>query len=386
MGTAFLVLLVAIGLLMLERLLIARSINRIPIRILVSGTRGKTAVCGLIAHGFRASGRTCVAKTTGTIPTLILPDGSETVISRRGPARIQEQFTVLRRAARMQTDVLVLESMSVTPDLLRIEQRFLSPTIFVLTNVRTDHLEQVPGAAASQIRAMTSGIPANAIVVTGEHLHLDELRAVAKRKQWDLRIVDTGGLKSDSVGNVNSTIAREVCLLAGCDSVRSEESLSSSARSIKPRAFHVRIGPNEHYFINAFDANDIESTRILLNEYTRHTEPYGDPLFILNTRTDRPLRSLEFARWLRSDHPRSRVIVVGTHRNRTRRELVRRGGNGSSITSLSASEVLSLPDLLGRTLTEPCVCVGIGNSAGQGETIVNAFQRYATSKASSDDH
>ncbi len=59
-----------------------RALNRIPIRIHVNGTRGKSSVTRLIAAGLRAGGiRTC-AKTTGTLPRMIMPDGTEYPVFR----------------------------------------------------------------------------------------------------------------------------------------------------------------------------------------------------------------------------------------------------------------------------------------------------------------
>ena len=49
------------------------SLEKIPIRIHVNGTRGKSSVTRLIAAGLRAGGLNTFAKTTGTIPRIINP-------------------------------------------------------------------------------------------------------------------------------------------------------------------------------------------------------------------------------------------------------------------------------------------------------------------------
>ena len=54
-----------------------RHLRAIPVRIHVAGTRGKSTTTRLIAAGLRAGGLRVVAKTTGTEPRLIYPDGSE---------------------------------------------------------------------------------------------------------------------------------------------------------------------------------------------------------------------------------------------------------------------------------------------------------------------
>ena len=45
----------------------ARNVARIPIRVHVNGTRGKSSVTRLIAAGLRAGGVRTFAKTTGTM-------------------------------------------------------------------------------------------------------------------------------------------------------------------------------------------------------------------------------------------------------------------------------------------------------------------------------
>ena len=54
-----------------------RHLRAVPVRIHVGGTRGKSTTTRLIAAGLRAGGRRVLAKTTGSQPRLILPDGSE---------------------------------------------------------------------------------------------------------------------------------------------------------------------------------------------------------------------------------------------------------------------------------------------------------------------
>ncbi len=83
--TAVLAALVALG--WIERRLHRRRLARIPIRIHVNGTRGKSSVTRLIAGGLRAGGIVTCAKTTGTLARLILPGGQQRPIAR-GAARM----------------------------------------------------------------------------------------------------------------------------------------------------------------------------------------------------------------------------------------------------------------------------------------------------------
>src|SRR5437660_10097702 len=68
-----------------------RNLRAVPVRIHVAGTRGKSTTTRLIAAGLRAGGRQVLAKVTGSEPCLILPNGSEEIWPRRGPASVGEQ-------------------------------------------------------------------------------------------------------------------------------------------------------------------------------------------------------------------------------------------------------------------------------------------------------
>ena len=72
-----------------------RDLLRIPIRIHVNGTRGKSSVTRLIAGALREKGIITCAKTTGTLPRMILPDGSEYPVFRPSGARLSEQARIV---------------------------------------------------------------------------------------------------------------------------------------------------------------------------------------------------------------------------------------------------------------------------------------------------
>ncbi|HHS51000.1 MAG TPA: poly-gamma-glutamate synthase PgsB, partial [candidate division Zixibacteria bacterium] len=86
-----------------------RNIERIGIRIHVNGTRGKSSVTRLIAGALREAGVRTVAKTTGSLPQLILPDGTEEPIVRLGSPNIHEQIGIIRKAVALGAEALVIE-------------------------------------------------------------------------------------------------------------------------------------------------------------------------------------------------------------------------------------------------------------------------------------
>ena len=85
-------LLVLLALGLAERVARDRALAALPIRIHVNGTRAKSTVTRLIWSALLEAGIPAVAKTTGTAPRLLLPDGREVPLRRRGPANIREQL------------------------------------------------------------------------------------------------------------------------------------------------------------------------------------------------------------------------------------------------------------------------------------------------------
>jgi len=91
------------------------SLNKIPIRIHVNGTRGKSSVVRLIAAGLRAGGLKTYAKTTGTVPCIINEKGKDINLHRLRTATIGEQIRLIRFFGKKKPDALVIECMAVNP-------------------------------------------------------------------------------------------------------------------------------------------------------------------------------------------------------------------------------------------------------------------------------
>jgi poly-gamma-glutamate synthase PgsB/CapB len=166
-------LLAALGLLLglgaLERHARNLAWRAVPIRIHVNGTRGKSTVTRLIWSALREAGIPAVAKTTGTEPRLLLPDGAERPLRRRGPASIREQLQLLRAARRHRARALVVECMALAPDLQWVsEHDMIRGSMVVVTNVRPDHVEIMGTEAASIAGCLSNTIPAGGIVVAGD--------------------------------------------------------------------------------------------------------------------------------------------------------------------------------------------------------------------------
>ena len=182
--------------LLVRAMLLRAALARVPIRIHVGGTRGKTTVCRLIAAGLRSNGIRTLAKTTGSEPLLILTDGTEQKWLRLGPPGIGEQRRFAVLAARLQAKASVLECMAIRPELVRAcERDLVRATIAVLTNIRPDHLEDLSSIGAIA-ESQLGLVPKNGVLVAAEEALSPPLRERAAARGTSIIAVHTVGLSA----------------------------------------------------------------------------------------------------------------------------------------------------------------------------------------------
>ncbi len=154
-----------------------RNVNKIPIRIHVNGTRGKSSVTRLIAGGLRASGMKVIAKTTGTKPRFIISNNEEFPIKRLGKPNIGEDKKIFRQAVKYKPDAIVLECMALVPEYQWTSaHRIVKSNIGVITNARADHLDVMGPTVLDVAKNLSNTIPKHGKFFTADPIHLDIFR------------------------------------------------------------------------------------------------------------------------------------------------------------------------------------------------------------------
>lgn len=150
------------------------NLNKIPTKVLVNGSRGKSSVTRLIRAALSADpGERVVGKTTGSAARLVYPDGHEVPIVRKNAiVNVIEQIWVISRAVIVRASTAVIECMAVEPQLQKLNQEVLIQSdIGVITNVRPDHLDEMGGpdrTVQGVARSLCLGMPVGGICVTSE--------------------------------------------------------------------------------------------------------------------------------------------------------------------------------------------------------------------------
>ena len=366
----------------LEKVLYRRRLRRIPLRIHVNGTRGKTTVTCLTAELLRRAGIRTLAKTTGDHPVLILPDGREVPIRRRGPARIHEQMRVVRRAAREGAQAVVLECMALEPHLQELsEQAMVRSSIAVITNVRPDHFEVMGGGLDGVADALSRTIPNGGALVTESGPYEGLFRERAGARGAAVCVAEAGrplasGGPADPILLENLSLVRAVGLNAGLPSAQVDDLLQGmAARSAQRSIRHAGTGSRCIGLIDAFSANDTVSTaRVQAALLSADEMDCPRPvLALLNTRADRPLRTLAFAEFIAGQTCYQAIVLAGDGGFLARRRL-RRLGAPAPIFTLAEREPCRLLSAIARqTGILSFTLVGMGNHRGAGQALRRYF-------------
>ena len=377
----------------LESRLHQRNIDRIPIRIHVNGTRGKSGVTRLIAAGLRAGGVRTFAKTTGTLARAIFPDGEEYPIFRPGRTNVIEQVRMVRLAARQRVDALVIECMALHPTLQSLcELKLVQSTHGVITNARADHLDVMGPTADDVADALASTVPVRGKLFTAERKYLEKLQLAADDRGSTVEAVDEPALTAVTAEELeqfsyvahaeNVALALSVCAEFG---VERDTALRGMWKATPDpgvmRVLHVNRDRRRVAFVNGFAANDPESTGYIWNMMVDRHAHCQTRIAVINCRTDRRHRSVQLAEaigdWKQADH----YLLIGTGTEVFQRVALERGLNALAMTSLEGACPATIAEEIVQRSGESAVVMGMGNTAGPGLKLVDELTALGSQQA-----
>lgn len=334
----------------------------------VNGTRGKSTVSRLIDAGLRNDGYRVVTKTTGTSPRLIDVDGNEVEIVRKNKANIKEQIDIIKEAAKQQADVLVIECMALDPYNQYVTQKsILKADIGVVTNVRHDHLEEMGPELNDVAYSLGFIMPTQGIFVTGEKKFADMYRELAIKKDTRFVFVEDTDKECDFDFKDNISLALEVCKELGVDETVAYEGMKNYKKD--PGVLKITkvrtCNDSEVLFVNAFAANDPDSTLIVYEDLLKRGIFNNRNLMILfNNRKDRHNRMVQQIEVIKKINPK-KVCIVGETTNIMKQLLIKKGYAGE-IDALMDGNKIDIMDL-----KDDVAIFAMGNIGGVGMEIVN---------------
>ncbi|MBP7735093.1 MAG: poly-gamma-glutamate synthase PgsB [Spirochaetes bacterium] len=363
-----------------------KNLRSIPIRIHVNGTRGKSSVTRLIAAGLREGGIRTFAKTTGTLPRMIIHDGTEYPVYRQAKANIIEQVRIVAFAARNQAEALVIECMAIQPYLQSLcERKLVQSTHGVITNVREDHLDVMGPGERDVALALLGSTPPGKELFTCERDYPHEFESVCRDRGTRLAVIGDAEMEAVSDRDLkdfryvehrdNIALALKVCRAVGVPGdvalrgMKKAEPDVGAMSDLKLDFFGRRI-----HFINGFAANDPESTGMIWRMALEKHPDVQRRVMIINSRIDRPDRSRQIgealAGWDRAD----RYILIGSGSYFLVRYAVKAGLDARVFTNAEDLETEIIFEEVLKYCKKTTLVMGAGNIAGPGLELLTFFR------------
>lgn len=281
---------------------VMKNLANTAIRVLVTGSRGKTSVVRLLHAALQAAGVEVRARTSGVEPRELGPNSGRAILRSSG-AHVEEMRWWLKRLPRS-TGAVVLENSAVTPELQALAGEWLQPNLTIFTNAVPDHQEawgRHPGAAAE---ALAPGVPENGPVVLPESLMEDKrLTGLLRRRGCRILFAPPFEGAGSKVKAVNLGLALEAARFLRFDS---QEGLAAMTALPEDRYGFRLARHGDAEIALAFSANDLSSTQTLFESLGWDR---ADTRLVYNHRMDRPGRLRAFAGWMDPAEWREALIV-----------------------------------------------------------------------------
>lgn len=374
---------------LLEYTVHLKNLNVIPIRIHVNGTRGKSSVTRLIAAGLREGGIRTFAKTTGSLPRMILHDGSEYPVYRQSTPNIIEQLRIVSFASSNRAEALVIECMALQPYLQSLcELKLIKSTHGVITNTREDHLEIMGPEERDVALSILGTTPRKGVLFTSERDYRDEFQntchdrgstlvAISDDEVHDVKDEDIAGFQYVE-HKENIALALRVCIHLGIDRETALRGMQKALPDVGAMSdLNLHFFGREIFFINGFAANDPESTQRIWEMSVERHKSVASRIMVINCRIDRPERSRQIGEvlgnWPRAD----KYILIGSGTYFLSKYAARSGLDPRLFIS---AEGLSTEGIFEEILSYckiSSMIIGIGNIAGPGLELVKYFKNRA---------
>ena len=227
------------------------------IRILVTGSRGKSSLVRLLLAGLWSQGINAKGRITGVIPRE-LSINKEREILRHAPGHVEEMRWWLKGLA-PHTEAVVMENSAIHPQLQLLAGHWLCPTLTVWNNAREDHQEVWGYGENNAAMALLRGIPDEGALLLGSELS-ENTRVLWGLERRNGSVTFSKGTPGN-YRNANASLAMEALDMLGL----LNDSSSEAVRECPPDVADFRVfniaGTD---LACAFSANDLRSAQELL--------------------------------------------------------------------------------------------------------------------------
>ena len=360
-----------------------QSLNSIPLRIHVNGTRGKSSVTRLVAAGLREGGLKTFAKTTGTAPRVIDSEGKDRIIHRLRLPSIGEQVRLLRYFSGENPDAVVMECMAVQPQYQWIaEHQMVKSHIGVITNVRPDHLEEMGPTENDVAYSLSNTIPVGGIFITGEDQKPDLLESIAKQNGSEFIKSDESSITQKELKSFtymehpsNVAVALDVCREAGVDRAVALTGMHKVQPDVGALvAWKLMTKEKEFQFINGMAANDPVSTLQIWKFVSDRYQGKNKSCIFFNSRDDRPLRTNQMIELTLKNIKPDNFIIRGNKIQTVVDKFIFHSPS-TIVKTIKLNDSLDDAIDLIKDLPSESLIYAIGNQVGAGQEILEKISK-----------
>mgnify|MGYP000965348370 FL=1 len=371
-----------------------KNLNRIDLRMIINGTRGKSTATRLITGILKEAGVKVVGKTTGSSARIIYWNKEEEEPIERGRLgpNIIEQKAVVRKAAKLGASAFVTECMAVNPDYQVIfQEKLVKANIGVIVNVREDHMDLCGPTLDFIAESFTATIPKNGTLIIDDSSYNDYFAKEAKKRNSRLLIADEKEIPDGYLEKFGYVVFPEnisIALAAAKALNIDKDTALRGMLNTNPDPGALMIYPIDAkgltYFVNGFAANDPDSTRAIWEHITAIGYPTQNPMVIVNCRPDRIDRTLQFAEDVLPNMKIDILVAMG--------EIVKPITEGVNAKKISPNKYINAEGLSPHDVYKMIknyfinrIIFGVGNIHGGGEELVELIThgnlRLETGKA-----
>jgi poly-gamma-glutamate synthase PgsB/CapB len=362
-----------------------RSLSTIPLRIHVNGTRGKSSVTRLVAAGLREGGLRTFAKTTGTAPRVIDPEGKDRIIHRLRLPSIGEQVRLLSYFSSQKPDAVVIECMAVQPQYQWIaEHQMVKSHIGVITNVRPDHLDEMGPTEEDVARSLCNTVPVNSVLITGEDQKPEIIKEVAEQNDSLFIKSNDSTIKKSELDQFsymehpsNIAVALDVCQQAGVNRLTALRGMHKVQPDVGALiSWDLDLDTKKINFVNGMAANDPVSTlqiwKFIMDRYVTNEET---SCVFFNSREDRPSRTRQMIELTFQEIKPDYFFIRG---NKVKKTIDTFSNNSPKTTIAIIGLEEPFEDVISnfKKLPNNTLIYAIGNQVGAGQEILEKISEY----------
>lgn len=299
-----------------------KNLEKLMLRINVNGIRGKSTATRMITSVLWEAGFKAIGKTTGTAARMMFWDTDREQEVKRLPkgVSIGEQLRVIDKAVEYGADSLVCECMAVKPVYQSVYQhQIIKADITVIVNVLEDHLDEM-GPTTKQIsEAFADTIPYNGRVVIPDCEFTPYFKKVARERNTKYFVINDDEVDDSVLDLFDYRLFKHniAVALAAADAMGIDR--DTAMRGILKahpdpgalRVYSLKNSFGEYKLVNAFAANEPESTLDIWNVVSQEYKEAETPVILMNCRPDRVDRTRQFVNDFFPKIPNAVLIAVG---------------------------------------------------------------------------